>query len=270
MSWHSDYEQDFADLVTDILDNGIERQTRNAVTRSVFGRQLKIAMKPGEFPILRGRQMFYKGVIGELAALLKGPKTIADFEKEGCNYWKQWAKLDGSIEVDYGNAWLDFNGVNQLDALVESLKRDPNGRRHIVTGWRPDRLAELSLPCCHLLYQWYVRNGELDMIWYQRSVDTMIGLPSDVILAYVWNLLVAHDTGLKPGNIIMFLADTHIYEPHYEKAKMYVGRVKSPSFGSHPYPTHAPLEQGMKNFDPVGFTISGYSPMPKIDFELLT
>lgn len=260
------YESDYASLVKDILDNGVERQTRNAVTKSVFGRTLRINMAKNQFPILAGRKMFYKGVIGELAAMLQGPKSIEDFRKYDCNYWDKFAKPDGSIEVDYGNAWIDFNGVNQLKELVEGIKRDPHGRRHIVTGWRPDRLSQLSLPCCHLLYQWYVRDGLLDMIWYQRSVDTMIGLPSDVIVAYVWNLLVANETGYEPGEIIMMLGDTHIYNAHIQNAVEYVRRVRA-----MPEPiltTHKPFAGTMTDFDPAGFIVEDYQPLSKIDFEL--
>lgn len=275
------FEIDYANLVQDILDNGIERKTRNAVTKSVFGRTLRINLQDNEFPILIGRKMFYKGVVGELGAFLKGPKTLKDFEDQGCNYWKQWAKPDGSIAVDYGNAWLDFNGVNQLEELVKGLKADPYGRRHIVSGWRPDRLKELSLPCCHLLYQWYVRDGKLDMVWYQRSVDTMIGLPSDIILAYLWNVLISAEVGLEPGEIIMMLGDTHIYEPHYENAKLYISNVNeikevsninnndmTPRF-SFITPNAVFCKWNMKDFDPKAFNIYDYFPYPQIQFELL-
>lgn len=266
-----DYEFQYANLVEEILTEGVQRQTRNAVTKSLFGRSLRINMEENEFPILLGRQMFYKGVLGELAALLKGPKTLADFKAQGCNYWDKWAKPDGSIEVDYGNAWIDFNGVNQLRELVAGLKQDPYGRRHIVTGWRPDRLKELSLPCCHLLYQWYVneRQGHkfLDMMWYQRSVDTMIGLPSDVLLAYVWNCLVANDVGMQPGEIVLFLGDTHIYEQHYDNAMEYLKRVRTVDLGERP--KHLPFTQGQFDFDPKAFELFDYKPMSKIDFELI-
>jgi len=271
------FERDYAKLVKEIMDFGIERQTRNAVTKSLFGKTLRINMEDNYFPILMGRQMFYRGVIGELAALLKGPKTLRDFERYGCNYWKQWAKEDGSIEVDYGNAWLDFNGVNQLKELVQGLKADPYGRRHIVTGWRPDRLKELSLPCCHLLYQWYVRDHQgkryLDMVWYQRSVDTMIGLPSDIILAYMWNKLVANDSGYVPGEIIMMLGDTHIYEPHYDKAHKYLSNVSKmkhdPEITLPKIAIYQGGSPGMENFDPHQVMVYEYNPAPKIEFELL-
>jgi thymidylate synthase len=268
------FELDYRELVKDILHNGIERQTRNAKTKSVFGRTLRVNVEPGEFPLLNGRKMFYKGIVGELAAFLKGPKTIKDFEDQGCNYWEKWGNPDGTINVDYGNSWLDFNGVNQLDELVETIKKDPYGRRHIVTGWRPDKLKDLNLPCCHLLYQWYVRDQDgiryLDMIWYQRSVDTMIGLPSDIILAYVLNLLVANDVKCVPGEIIMNLGDTHIYEPHYEGAQEYIDNVRVAYMdGRLQCPRHEIVNSGLKDFKPEDISIYGYNPMPKINFELL-
>jgi thymidylate synthase len=107
------------------------------------------------------------------------------------------------------------------------------------------------------------------MIWYQRSVDTMIGLPSDIILAYMLNLLVANDTNCLPGEITMVLGDTHIYEPHYDKALAYVGMVRRLTDRLTVNPVHKPIDMGVSNFDPSKFELFGYSPMPKIDFELL-
>ncbi len=265
----SKYEEDYMLLVADILHKGIKRQTRNAVTKSVFGRIFRVKPEKNRFPILSGRKMFYKGVVGELAAILKGPKHLDDFKKMGCNYWDKWANADGSIKVDYGNAWLDFNGVNQIDEVVKSIKNDPYGRRHIITGWRPDTIPGLNLPCCHLLYQWYVRDGELDMIWYQRSVDTMIGLPSDVILAYVWNLLMANETGLKPGELIFMLGDTHIYASHFNDAREYLSRQFRMTPGEDALPEHSICNQTTKNFNPFEFEIKNYNHFSKIDFELI-
>lgn len=288
MITHKDYEINYANLVKNILDNGEKRKTRNQETRAIFGAQLVIDMSnptsfmQGYFPLLRGRKMHYNGVIGEMIALLKGPKNVEDFEKEGCNYWKQWAAepggclFDGSeakggeLELDYGNAWLDFNGVNQIDNLVKTLQENPMDRRMIVSGWRPDRLSELSLPCCHLLYQWFVREGEyLDMIWYQRSVDTMIGLPSDVVLAAVWNIGLARNVGLKPGRITMFLADTHIYEPHVQTAYEYLYRVSKlekenlPSYVYKPQPGTSLMD--MKRSD---FLINYDTNIEPLNFEV--
>ena len=226
------FEESYVDLVKRVLTEGKVRDTRNAYTRSTFATTLEIdSLKHGYFPILQGRKIFYKGVLGELAAMLKGPKTLKDFKDEGCNYWAQWANEDGTIELDYGNAWRDFNGVNQLKNTVESLTLNPYGRRHLITGWNPSRLATLSLPCCHLLYQWYVTNdGYLDMIWYQRSVDVMVGLPSDIIVAAAWNIIMAAATGYKPGKLTFMMGDTHIYCSHESGAKQYLAKADGMRF----------------------------------------
>jgi len=176
--------------------------------------------------MITGRQMYPTGVLGELAAFFKGPKTVKDFEDEGCNYWKQWGDEKGNICVDYGNAWTDFNGINQLDDVIQSLMKDPHSRRHIISAWRPDRIDGLSLPCCHYAYQFYVNGkGELDMIWIQRSVDLLIGLPSDIVLAAAMIIVIAHLTGLKPGKAVMQLGDCHVYEQHSFGALEYLRRV---------------------------------------------
>lgn len=261
----SQYEEDYCNLITDILRDGDDRPTRNHPTRAVFGKVLEVhELRWGQFPILQGRKMYYKGVLGELAAFLKGPQTILDFEREGCNYWRQWANDDGTIDLDYGNAWLDFNGVNQLDTVLDSLAQDPNGRRHIVSGWRPDHLHKLSLPCCHLLYQWYVNNNHLEMIWYQRSVDTMIGLPSDVILAAAWNILMANELGLQPGKLVFMLGDTHIYQSHMDQVHEYMQTV---ALAPNDCPGYF-SEGTLGNFNKDSIDIIDYAPYPPIQFEL--
>lgn len=219
------YEQDYKQLIREVLMAEL-RQTRNAITASTFGKTLDVhELRKGSFPLLTSRKAYPKSVLGELAAFFRGPKTLKDFEKFGCNYWKQWADDDGSIRVDYGNKWIDFAGINQLEMVLRSLAEDPTGRRHVVTGWDPSTLATASLPCCHMMYQFYVDNdGYLDMLWYQRSVDVMIGLPSDVILAAAWTVLFAQLLGYKPGSIKMVFGDTHIYESHFDNAYVYLNK----------------------------------------------
>lgn len=260
------YELEYKKLVSRILANGEFREGRNGNTISLFGETLKVDIGQGHFPILTGRRIYYKGVLGELAAMLRGPKSIKDFKNYGCNYWDLWARPDGSITVDYGNAWIDFNGVNQLEALVEGLKENPYGRRHLVTGWRPDRLDVLSLPCCHYAYQWYVRkDGVLDMMWHQRSVDTMIGLPSDVIFAAAWLIILANEVGLKPGVITFTLGDTHIYEEHIDQANEYLETL------THELPVYSLASLVGANhlwFMPSDLEVAGYSYTSDIKFLL--
>ena len=265
------FEQDYVNLINRILREGEFRQTRNAETVSIFGATLDIDMQGhyNEFPLLRGRRMFYKGVFGELDAMLAGASTIQEFEEHGCNYWAQWADEDGNLNIDYGNSWLDFNGVNQVEELIKGLKEDPNDRRHIITGWRPDRLKELSLPCCHMLYQWYVRDGEyLDMIWYQRSVDVMVGLPSDIILAYAWNILIATQTGYKPGKVKMVLGDTHIYSSHISNVHKYLQQVDVASRDITLKSANFLWKNHRDGINAKNIAIEDYHPQDAIKFEV--
>lgn len=223
----NNFEIAYKNLVDQVMTNGDLRHTRNGVTKSLFGTTLGFDLQEG-FPLLTSRKMYHKGVTGELAAMLRGPKTLKDFEKQGCNYWSKWADEDGQLVLDYGNAWRDFNGVDQLQNVIDTLIHNPTDRRMIITGWRPDRIAELSLPCCHYSYQFYVREGiYLDMIWTQRSADVMIGIPSDAVFAAAWIIAMSKETSLLPGRVTMNFGDTHIYEEHiagvieYQQAKMY-------------------------------------------------
>lgn len=275
------WEHNYANLIYNIINYGEERDTRAGKTRSLFGKTLEVDLQFG-FPLLEGRKMFYKPVLGEMAAFIRGPNNIEDFKKYGCNYWDAWggkeeldaigdvSKKTGHINVDYGNKWRNWNGADQLQNLVDTLRSNPTDRRMLISGWDPSNIGNLSLPCCHLLYQWYVRDGEhLDMIWYQRSVDTMVGLPSDVILAAIWNIMLANEVKLKPGKIVFMLGDTHIYENHMEGVNEYLARVENNDelFSYFDYD----LFDGASLFDFVPSDISIHYPANKIEpikFEL--
>lgn len=263
------YEQDYRQLVKKILDTGELRDGRNGKTLTIFGETLKVDLSDtNEFPLLTGRKIFYKGVLGELAAMLRGPKTLEDFKKFGCNYWDLWAKQDGTINVDYGNSWIDFNGIDQLERLRDSLMNDPRGRRHLVTGWRPDNLWTLDLPCCHYAYQFYIRDGVyVDMLWHQRSCDTMIGLPSDVIFATAWLIIIANDLGYVPGVITMTLGDTHIYEEHIDQAKEYLKTLMSDT-PTYVFSDPMLMYRDFREFEPSWLVIENYNPVTTMKFEL--
>lgn len=262
----SKYEMDYYGLIKHILMNGASRPSRVGCALSVFGKTLSIELKT--FPLLTKRKLFYKGVFGELAAMLRGPKTVQDFRNFGCNYWDNWANDNGSMTLDYGNAWIDWNGVNQLKTLVNNLKNNPTDRRMLISGWRPDKLETLSLPCCHLLYQWYVReNKYLDMIWYQRSVDVMVGLPSDVIFAAAWNILLSNQCGYKPGKILFVFGDTHIYENHLSGVKEYIRNFKTIKQQSS-INYEIDKQATVANFLPQMLKINNYSANEVIKFSL--
>jgi thymidylate synthase len=267
------FETQYIDLVKLCLRSP-ERAIRNGGARSFFGHQLKVSLLEG-FPLLVGRKMFYRGVFGELAAMLRGPKHIDDFKAWGCNYWEKWANADGSISVDYGNAWLDYNGVNQLEALRQALSTNPTDRRMVITSWRPDNLANLSLPCCHYAYQFYVTNDKvLHMAWIQRSVDVMIGLPSDIVFAAAWLIAIANEFGFVPGTITLQLGDCHVYNEHIDGAKQYVRQAEDRSLelGSEvpTYCTSLSMSRGKKFelFEPSDIVIENYKPEAAISFLL--
>lgn len=216
----SKFEQNYVALVQRVLREGDFRTCRNANTRSIFGPQLVVPNVDYWAPILTGRKMYTKGILGELAAMLRGPQNVADFERWGCNYWKQWADESGNLNLDYGNAWLEGG---QIERLKDCLANNRTDRRMLINGWVPEHLPQLSLPCCHYSYQFYVSNNTvLDMVWNQRSADLMIGVPSDAVFAAAWLKAIANEFGLMAGTIYMNLGDTHIYESHVEGAQTYL------------------------------------------------
>lgn len=262
------YEHHYASIVEKILYNGKPKNGRNGKTVGLFGMHLSFECKASIIPLLQARRMYPAGVLGEFAALIRGPKHIDDFKKWGCNYWDMWAKEDGSIEVDYGNAWW-ANG--QMDRLIDTLKNNPDDRRMLISGWRPERLDELDLPCCHYMYQFYVRDGVyLDMMWMQRSVDVMIGLPSDMLFAALWLRLLANQVGLIAGRVVMSLGDCHIYEEHLPGARAYIDALQDMTNMHMPAPIMTlSIPPGMPQecFEPSMATIS-YTSMDPIKFEL--
>ena len=267
------FERRYAELVSDVLAYGEQRQTRNAETLSMFGASLLVEINGTNIlPLIQGRKMFPKGILGEFAAMVRRPTHIDDFKRWGCNYWDQWAKPDGSINVDYGNAWFDYNGVNQVAMLKHALRNNPTDRRMIINSWRPDKLQDLSLPCCHYDYQFYVSKGKyLHMKWTQRSVDLMVGLPSDILFAAVWLITLANEFGYTPGYIKIDMGDVHIYDAHVEEAEDYLAYCEE-NKGLTPvtYRYDAKVGKDFCLFDPKDLHIGNYVHGPKLDLELFS
>lgn len=264
------YERQYMDLVNKIMEQGVDKNGRNGLTRSIFGEQLKVDLADG-FPILNGRKIFYTGVLGELAAMLRKPQSKADFEAWGCNYWEKWCDADGAIRVDYGNSWFDFNGVDQVAELKEKLRHNPNDRRMLISSWNPGNVADLNLPCCHYAYQFYVDDDNgIHMIWIQRSVDTMIGLPSDVVFAAAWLVAIANEFGFTPRTITFQLGDTHIYGSHFPQVAQYRKQyVTSRNHGNVGFTYEAEPGADFCTFEPHNLLLLGYDPQPAIKMELL-
>jgi len=254
--------KNYQELVKEVLVSGYGQEGRNGRTVALFGKQLEYNLEEG-FPIVTGRKIFYRGVAGELAALLKGPKHVDDFKEQGCSYWNKFADADGKLRLAYGNAWRDFNGANQLEYLIKNLKENPGSRRHLLVAWDPANLDNLSSHCCHYAYEWFVRDGRLDMIWIQRSVDLLVGLPSDIILGAMMNMVIASTVGLKPGRLTLQLGNCHIYTEHLFQVADY---LRAP-LRELPIAKLAP-EATIDNFVPDMFSLKGYVHGPTMRFEL--
>ena len=212
-------ELDYLYTLELLLNSKTRKDARNGMTRSLPFETLEFNIER-QLPILTTRKIYYPGVLGEYAAFIRGPKHINDFKKFGCNFWDQWADDAGNINVDYGNTWINFNGINQMQNALDTLRTNPYDRRILINGWNPANIDKLSLPCCHYSYQFWSDGKVLDLLWNQRSADWMIGMPSDIIVASVMLLCFSNLANLKPRNVKMVIGDAHIYEEHVEAAKL--------------------------------------------------
>ena len=262
--------QSYKDLVKEVLLFGKHKKGRNGDTISLPGTSLRFDAT--DIPLLNGRKIFYKGVIGEFAAFMHNKTKVKDFKNYGCNYWDAWADDNGKLNLDYVNQLhelqvkIDDSWYTQLEALKIGLKNDPMSRRHIINLWVPENLHNLSLPCCHFNYQFIVdSDNKLHIIWTQRSADVMVGIPADMILAWLWVQCLCRELSFEPGTITMNFGDTHIYEEHEEGAHEYLDRLE-PKL--KPIAILADEFSSIENFIPEQLIVTQYEPHPVIKFEL--
>lgn len=266
------FDEMYLKFVSHVMWHGAKRESRAGPTRQVFGTMFSTdAMRHEVFPILTSRKIFYKPVLGELAAFLRGATDLQTFKDFGCNYWdanaaawdanKDLPKEKWDVGNIYGNKWRWFNDIDQLKQLVFNLKHNPLSRRHLLTAYDPAEEYQ-CLPPCHLMSQYNVDNdGFLDCIVYLRSVDLCLGLPSDIVLYAAFTILLAQQTGYKPGTLTFMLADTHIYENHVAPFKK---QLAAPTFD---LPTWI-LEQDVTidNFIPGDLRLTDYQHGERIEY----
>lgn len=245
--------QQYLDLLTDILENGEEKGDRTGTgTLSVFGRQLRFDLRRG-FPAVTTKKLAWKACVGELLWFLEGSSNerrlaeITHGTREGvvtiwtpnaqASYWKDKAEFDGDLGRVYGVQWRrwqkrvgggNVHGTVELDQirdLIEGIKKDPNGRRHILTAWNVAELEEMALPPCHVMSQFYVSKGQLSCHMYQRSVDVFLGLPFNIASYALLTHMIAQVCDLKVGELIISTGDTHIYSNHVNQVKKQLSRL---------------------------------------------
>ena len=252
----------YLNLLKDILDNGEEKDDRTGTgTVSVFGRNLRFDLSVA-FPAVTTKRLAWKAVAGELLWFIEGSSDerrlaeITHGTREGvatiwtpnalAPYWKPKAKFEGDLGRVYGVQWRDWQKplhgltgykVDQLKLLIEAIKRDPNGRRHILTAWNPGELEDMALPPCHVMCQFYVnKKRELSCQMYQRSGDSYLGIPFNIASYALFTHMIAQVCDLSVGELILVFGDVHIYKNHIDQVNEILTRepMKLPKLWLNP------------------------------------
>lgn len=227
----------YQDLLESVYYAGEQRMDRTGVgTLSSFDQTLKI-YNGAEFPAVTLKKLAFKQVCSELACFIRGYTLVDDFHRMGCTIWDANAAGRSDLGPIYGAQWRNWNGIDQLKNLVNSLQFDPTGRRHIVSAWNVGQLSEMSLPPCPIMFQCYVREKRaLDMTVYQRSADLFLGLPFDIASYAILQRLLAIETGLQPGWLNFHIGDAHIYNNHKQQVSTLLDRepISPPLIQFHP------------------------------------
>lgn len=223
----------YLDLLSHVMENGTDRGDRTGTgTRSVFGYQMRFDLDAG-FPVLTTKKLHLRSIIYELLWFLKGETNIRYLHENGVSIWDEWADENGDLGPVYGAQWRSWPApggghIDQIDNLVKGLIKNPNSRRHIVSAWNPAEVDEMALPPCHCLFQFYVADGRLSCQLYQRSADIFLGVPFNIASYALLTMMVAQVTGLKYGEFVHTLGDTHLYHNHFEQAKLQLTRQPKP------------------------------------------
>ena len=226
-------DRQYEDLLADVLKNGVEKKDRTGVgTLSVFGRQLRYDLNNG-FPRITTKFVPMKAVKGELLWFLSGDTNIKWLKDNGISIWDEWADADGNLGPVYGYQWRswpapDGRGIDQIYEVVESLKHDPDSRRHIVSAWNVGDLDAMALMPCHVMFQFYVAGGRLSCQLYQRSADLFLGVPFNIASYSLLTHMVAQQPGYDVGEFIWTGGDGHSDKNHTVAVREQLGRKPYP------------------------------------------
>jgi len=223
----------YLDLLSDILEHGVEKGDRTGVgTLSLFGYQMRFNLQEG-FPLLTTKRLHQKSIIYELLWFLKGETNIKYLQDHGVRIWDEWADENGDLGPVYGAQWrswksVDGHSIDQISQLIEQIKINPNSRRLIVSAWNVSEVERMALPPCHLLFQFFVAGGTLSCQLYQRSADTFLGVPFNIASYALLTMMVAAVCDLEPGEFVHTFGDVHLYNNHLEQARLQQSRQPYP------------------------------------------
>lgn len=258
--------QQYHKLLQHILDNGIVKSDRTGTgTISTFGYQMRFDLAAG-FPCLTTKKLHLRSIIYELLWFLRGDTNVQYLREHGVTIWDEWADpATGDLGHVYGYQWRSWptpsgGHIDQIAQLIDSIKHNPDSRRHIVSAWNVADIPTMALPPCHALFQFYVADGKLSCQLYQRSADVFLGVPFNIASYALLTMMMAQVCGLQPGEFIHTLGDAHIYLNHREQVDLQLSRTP------RPLPTMKLNESVTDLFDFrfEDFTLEGYDPLPAI------
>ena len=257
--------QTYLDLLQHVLDNGVQKNDRTGTgTLSCFGYQCRFELQRG-FPLVTTKKLHLKSIIYELLWFLKGDTNIAYLNEHGVSIWDEWADKDGNLGPVYGHQWRSWTGADgkvydQIKAVVQQIKTNPDSRRLIVNAWNVGDLPKMALSPCHALFQFYVSEGKLSCQLYQRSADVFLGVPFNIASYALLTMMVAQVCDLQPDEFIHTFGDVHLYLNHLEQAKLQLSRAP------YPLPTMKlnPAVKDLFDFTFQDFKLENYESHPGI------
>jgi thymidylate synthase len=260
-------DHQYLKVLAKLLKSGVYRDGRNGGTYGLFGEQMRFNLSEG-FPLLTTKKVHFKGILVELLWFLRGDTNVKYLHEHGITIWDEWADENGELGPIYGAQWRrwgnQWNYIDQIAKAIEGIKKDPYGRRHIVSAWNPSEIDRMALPPCHTMFQFHVANGNLSCQLYQRSADWFLGVPYNIASYALLTHLIAKECGLEVGDFVHTFGDLHLYANHVEQAKEQLSRD----------PRALPRLEIMGEVDsifdyvPGDIAIRGYEPHPAITAEV--